>query len=119
LIASGLARTAHDVSLGGLAIALAEMAITSKIGIRLDPVNVSPRRDTYWFGERSGSIVIACESERVNDVTTQLETGSVPWTRLGVALGDAIAFSPMDSLGLSAARSRWESALLSDRPSGG
>src|SRR4029078_4657578 len=66
LIASGSVRTAHDVSLGGLAIALAEMAIASAIGIRLDTIDVSSRRDTYWFGERSGSIVIACESERVN-----------------------------------------------------
>jgi len=119
LIASGLVRTAHDVSLGGLAIALAEMAITSAIGIRLDPVDVSSRRDTYWFGERSGSIIIACEPERLSDVTAQLELDSIPWARLGVASGDAIAFSPMDSLDLSAARSRWESALLFDRQSGG
>ncbi len=57
LIRSGIVSAAHDVSDGGLGVALAEMAIASDIGAQIpwvleaDPVKV-------WFGEDQGRYVL-------------------------------------------------------------
>ncbi|TJV08690.1 MAG: phosphoribosylformylglycinamidine synthase II, partial [Mesorhizobium sp.] len=57
LIASGVVTSAHDVSDGGIAVALAEMAMASGIGatvpglVGTDPIPV-------WFGEDQGRYLL-------------------------------------------------------------
>jgi phosphoribosylformylglycinamidine synthase len=59
-VAAGLVRTAHDVSEGGLAIALAEACMTgpARLGAR---VALAPglRLDALLFGESTGRVVVA------------------------------------------------------------
>jgi phosphoribosylformylglycinamidine synthase II len=51
---------AHDVSDGGLAVALAELAVHAGLGADLDlPVDAGE-----WFGEGSGRAIVACAPER-------------------------------------------------------
>ena len=69
-ISAGEVRTAHDISLGGLAIALAEMAIHSGVGAVLN-LETPGRLDELWFGERSASILVATDA-----ATTSLGAGS-------------------------------------------
>jgi phosphoribosylformylglycinamidine synthase len=111
LVAEGHIRTAHDVSLGGLAVALAEMAIQSGIGFTLD-LDVSERRDIFWFGERSASILIAAPADQLAVLQLRAEASGVPATILGTVTSDALNFARHDSLDLSTARKRYESALV-------
>jgi phosphoribosylformylglycinamidine synthase len=68
---------AHDVSDGGLAVALAELALHSGVG-----ADVELERDMVtWFGEGAGRAVVACAPER----SEALE--GVPLRRLGVVGG--------------------------------
>lgn len=59
LIRDGRACAVHDVSDGGVLIAVAEMALSGQIGVRLDaaPAGLDPRG--FWFGEDQGRYVIA------------------------------------------------------------
>lgn len=65
LIASGIVTAAHDVSDGGLAIALAEMAMASGIGAAIpgltgsDPIPV-------WFGEDQGRYLLTLSIDPQN-----------------------------------------------------
>jgi phosphoribosylformylglycinamidine synthase len=70
----------HDVSAGGLAVALAEAAIHSGAGADLQ----LPDDPRAWFGEGGGQAVLACAP----DVVARL--GGVPIRRLGVAGGDRL-----------------------------
>ncbi len=72
--------SAHDASDGGLAVALAELAIWSGIGaeIELDSDTVT------WFGEGGGRAVVSCRPEDV----ARLE--GVPLRQLGAVGGDSI-----------------------------
>ena len=68
MVREGLATAAHDVSDGGLACALAEMAIAAEAGmdVDLDPL-VELRGgsgETNLFGEGPGGIVLAATGER-------------------------------------------------------
>src|SRR5882762_8021248 len=51
LVADGLATAVHDVSDGGLAVALAEMAMAAGIGATLD---AAAPPHAFWFGEEIG-----------------------------------------------------------------
>ena len=68
-IGDGLVRAAHDCSEGGLAVALAEMAIGGRRGVRLDPETVHPDAVVALFSESSGRIVCAVAPEAVTELT--------------------------------------------------
>ena len=67
LIAEGIATAAHDVSDGGLLVALAEMAIASGIGAELDAAPLAPH--AFWFGEDQARYVVTVRAgdRRAND----------------------------------------------------
>jgi phosphoribosylformylglycinamidine synthase len=75
-----LLSAAHDVSEGGLAVALAELALHSGVGaeIELEPEALQ------WFGEGAGRAVIACSPERVDALE------GVPLRRLGTVGGERL-----------------------------
>jgi phosphoribosylformylglycinamidine synthase len=78
----------HDVSHGGLAVALAEAAIHSGRGAEL----TLPDDPRAWFGEGGGQAVLACAP----DVVELL--GGVPLRQLGVVGGDRLLGHSVDAL---------------------
>jgi phosphoribosylformylglycinamidine synthase len=84
-----LLTSAHDASDGGLAVALAELALWSELGAEVligdDVLN--------WFGEGAGRAVVTCRPENVPHLT------GVPLRDLGRAGGDSILGIPLDRLG--------------------
>jgi phosphoribosylformylglycinamidine synthase subunit PurL len=70
----------HDVSEGGLAVALAELALWSGIGAELDLGDDA----LAWFGEGGGQAVIACSREQLGRL------GGFVLTELGVVGGDRL-----------------------------
>ncbi|HVM69955.1 MAG TPA: phosphoribosylformylglycinamidine synthase subunit PurL [Gaiellaceae bacterium] len=79
----------HDVSEGGLAIALAEAALWSGVGADVD----LPDDPRAWFGEGGGQALLACAPEEVE----RLE-GLVPLRPLGVAGGGRVLGIELDVL---------------------
>lgn len=88
LARSGAIRAAHDVSTGGLAVALARMAIASGIGAQ---VTLASRHPTAaLFGERAGRVVVATDPDHAGELGAALEAAGIPLVRLGVAKGDSL-----------------------------
>ena len=89
---------AHDVSDGGLAVALAEAALHSGVGARLD----LPLDSVTLFGEGCGQVVLALPAD-------QLETdpvgSAIELMRIGEVGGDEILGVPLARL-----RAVWEAA---------
>jgi phosphoribosylformylglycinamidine synthase len=61
-VAAGLVTTAHDISDGGLAVALAESAIMGpeRIGVEIE-LSDGIRPDALLFGESTGRVIVATE----------------------------------------------------------
>jgi phosphoribosylformylglycinamidine synthase subunit PurL len=78
----------HDVSLGGLAVALAKAALWSGLGAEV----TLPDDPRAWFGEGGGQALLACAPDVADTI------GGVPVRRLGVVGGDAILGVPLDAL---------------------
>ncbi|MEN3793351.1 phosphoribosylformylglycinamidine synthase subunit PurL [Fulvimarina sp. MAC3] len=85
LITGGIAKACHDLSDGGLAVALAEMCITSGRGMRIDAGQGFGH--ALLFGEDQARYVIAVKPEEAERIAKEAEIAGVPVRRLGVAGG--------------------------------
>lgn len=104
-VAAGAIDTAHDVSAGGLAVALAEMAVAGGLGVsaRL-PAGAAGRADEALFGESAARIVIAVAQENEAAVVGAAQSANVPLTRLGIVGGSSIDLSVPGAAGATPSR---------------
>ena len=93
MIHAGTATAVHDVSDGGLLIALAEMAIASGIGAILDEAPESIVPHAWWFGEDQGRYIVTVNEKDLLSVFTKLKAVEVPCAQIGLTGGDRIAVS--------------------------
>ncbi|MBU6396137.1 MAG: phosphoribosylformylglycinamidine synthase subunit PurL [Sphingomonadales bacterium] len=81
LIAEGKVSAVHDVSDGGLLVALAEMAMASGIGCQLEEIG-----DHFTaFGEDQGRYVVT------SAVADTIQAAGIPMTRIGTTGGTAVS----------------------------
>jgi phosphoribosylformylglycinamidine synthase II len=94
LIDAGLVRSAHDLSEGGLAVALAECAFKSEgmTGCRID-LEDGLREDALLFGESQSRIVMTCRRASLGRVLELAASRGVPARAIGRVGGDAVAVS--------------------------
>jgi phosphoribosylformylglycinamidine synthase len=114
MIADGDVRTAHDCSEGGLAVALAEMAIASGSGCVIHgdpPVGATGRLDEAWFGEAPSRIIIAGDPAAIATARERCAGAGVATFPLGAVAGTAIVLGSAQ-IDLSAATSRFDRALV-------
>jgi phosphoribosylformylglycinamidine synthase II len=116
LVREGAASAAHDVSDGGLACALAEMAVAAGIGIDadLDPL-VELRGgsgETCLFGEGPGGILLAVGESSAEALLERTAKAGVEAVPLGSAGGDRISIAAAErdvSVALADAERAWRS----------
>ena len=89
LIGGGLCDTAHDCSEGGLAVALAEMAIAGGRGAEV-VLDEPGRLDELLFGEAPARIVVAVRSADAVEVGRSLGSSGVAHRLLGTVGGEAL-----------------------------
>ncbi|MDQ7844171.1 MAG: phosphoribosylformylglycinamidine synthase subunit PurL [Armatimonadota bacterium] len=88
-VRAGLVRSVHDVSEGGLAVALAESAIAGGIGAEI-VLPAAARRDTVLFGEAPSRIILSLREEDLPALRTLARASDVPITLLGRTGGDRL-----------------------------
>jgi phosphoribosylformylglycinamidine synthase II len=90
LIGAGLISACHDVSDGGLLVALAEMAMASGMGITVDALSRDVPAHGFWFGEDQGRYVISVRTADMDAVVTRAAGAGIELTRLGATGGAAL-----------------------------
>jgi len=83
LIDKKLIKSSHDVSLGGIIIALSKMCIKGKKGATLKKPNYLINEFEYFFGEDQGRYIIEIGKNNLKNVTEILEKNSVHYDELG------------------------------------
>ena len=94
LIDAGLVSAVHDVSDGGIAVALAEMAMASGLGADV-VANEDYTAAQWWFGEDQGRYIITVpDAEAFNAYlargTENEDTARVGFRRLGTVGGESL-----------------------------
>jgi phosphoribosylformylglycinamidine synthase II len=115
LAREGIVTGAHDLSVGGLGVALARMAIASGRGAVLSlPDGAAALPSAALFGERTGRVLVAVAPDDAARLAEAAATSDVPAARLGAARGDELALElPGWSLRISVAAlaAAWEAPL--------
>ncbi|MDD2792534.1 MAG: phosphoribosylformylglycinamidine synthase subunit PurL [Sediminibacterium sp.] len=75
-------KSAHDLSEGGLAIALLESGYAGNKGFAVNPA-VDIRKDAYWFGEAQGRVIVTVGAEMLNMVLADVAKAGIACTVLG------------------------------------
>lgn len=113
-IQSGLVQSAHDVSEGGLAAALAESCISGGIGASVK-WETELRNDVALFSESQSRIVLSASPDHKNALEKLLQEAGVPFTALGVVGGNKLSININGASALEesveALKSVWEDAI--------
>ena len=98
LIADGRVTAVHDISDGGLAVALAEMAMAGGIGIEVTDSDVKEDHPgvppvplhAFYFGEDQGRYLVTCRPADVGSLQFDASRAGVPVWHCGLTGGDLL-----------------------------
>lgn len=109
LIGKGMVSAVHDCSDGGLAVALAEMAMAAGFGAEVK----LPSGDAFeiGFGEDQARYVITCPAEQAEAVIAAVEASGAPIVKLGLTGGDALTFTGLGTISVAQLKSTHEGWL--------
>jgi phosphoribosylformylglycinamidine synthase len=96
LITAGRVTAVHDVSDGGLAVTIAEMAMASGLGAHLTTPVDKPRGE-FWFGEDQARYVITTKPAEADKILAEAKAGGVPARKLGQTGADAVKIDGEDA----------------------
>ena len=89
----------HDISVGGMIIALSKMCIKGNKGVKLNSQIKLLNKFNYFFAEDQGRYIIEIENNNLAMVKKVLEENSVHFDELGVVDGNKLTFK--DELNIS------------------
>jgi phosphoribosylformylglycinamidine synthase II len=74
--------SAHEISEGGMFLALLESAKVNNLGFNIESDN-NFRKDAYLFGEGQSRVIISVPPDKEDDLVNYLNSNNVSFTRLG------------------------------------
>ncbi|AWI57327.1 phosphoribosylformylglycinamidine synthase subunit PurL [Sinorhizobium fredii] len=107
LIADGLVTAVHDCSSGGLALAVAEMAMASGIGATIEaPAGHDP--NAAFYGEDQGRYVVTVAAEKLETVASRARDAGVSLPVIGTTGGSAVKLGDARAVSVEELRSTHE-----------
>ncbi|HMJ93279.1 MAG TPA: phosphoribosylformylglycinamidine synthase subunit PurL [Allosphingosinicella sp.] len=91
IIEAGIATAVHDVSDGGLAVALAEMALAGGVGAEWTLMDLVSSATSVAFGEDQGRYVVTARSW--DELKTRAREAGIPATWIGKTGGEGLVIS--------------------------
>jgi phosphoribosylformylglycinamidine synthase len=110
LIRSGDVSAVHDVSDGGLLVAIVEMALAGDLGVELEDLPAPLPAHAMWFGEDQARFVVAASPQKADAIHKAAAVAKVPVRLLGKVGGDSIRLrgeAPLPLAILKAAHEAW------------
>ena len=109
LVADGMVLGVHDAADGGVGLALAEMAVASTVGFRVEP---PPGADHRWlFAESPSRFVLAVDPAAVDELQRRQGAAGIDGSIAGDAGGDRLVVEGLVDVPLDAAVAAWRGAL--------
>ena len=112
-----LLNSAHDCSLGGLAVTLAESALLGGLGAQISPpLGPTGERPPGWsvaalFGESQGRYLVSFSPAALEEITRLFSDHGTPFQNLGQVGGSVIVVEGLAEINLAEAKAVWEGAI--------
>jgi phosphoribosylformylglycinamidine synthase II len=110
LISASRVTTCHDLSDGGLAVALAEMAMVKGIGAKIDALPAGPNH-AVLFGEDQGRYLLSLPAGAAEAIVAEAKAAGVPAEIIGKTGGSELALPGEAAVSIAALRKVHESWL--------
>jgi phosphoribosylformylglycinamidine synthase len=107
LIQSGRIDTVHDISDGGLAVAVAEMALAGDIGAAVGQAG-QPDPIAFWVGEDQARYLIAAPFAEAEKIVAEARAAYIPVAELGKTGGSELVIDVRDRVSLTRLRAAYE-----------
>jgi phosphoribosylformylglycinamidine synthase subunit PurL len=113
LIDERLLRSCHDISSGGLAVALAECCFgpVSNVGAILKVEQHHGRRDSLLFAESGARYIVSCAPEDQEAVRQHIEKAGLVVSLSGTVGGDTLTIDGAASIAIEGAFGQWSRGL--------
>ncbi|CAG7645869.1 phosphoribosylformylglycinamidine synthase subunit PurL [Paenibacillus allorhizosphaerae] len=92
-IQQGLVASAHDLSEGGLAVALAESCMSGRLGAKVDFAASGLRNDVALFSESQSRILLSASPDKADALKQYVSAQGVPVQVLGTVGGETLNIS--------------------------
>jgi phosphoribosylformylglycinamidine synthase len=106
LIRAGRVASVHDCSDGGLATALAEMALAAGIGATVDQPPAAPA--AAFFGEDQGRYLLTAAPEALERIVADAARAGIPLTEIGTTGGASVILGDAGAVPVATLRERHE-----------
>jgi phosphoribosylformylglycinamidine synthase len=110
LIRDGLVTAVHDVSDGGILVAIAEMAMAGNMGAVL-AAQGSDKSHAFWFGENQARYVVTVADDKQLAMRAAAQKAGITHFSLGITGGDALTVTGERPILVTALKERFEGWL--------
>jgi phosphoribosylformylglycinamidine synthase len=107
LVVDGAVGAVHDVSDGGIGVALVEMALRGSTGCRV--AGIPTHREL--FSEAASRVVVCVDEGRLDEIAARATDAGIAFTVLGSAGGDRLVVDGLLDLPLAEAAARFHDAI--------
>jgi len=110
MIRSDQTTAVHDISDGGLVMALTDMALASNLGAKIQIPREADAHITL-FGEDQARYIITCKPEKTSELLRHAETAGVPAVKIGTVTPSALIIEGHATISLNMLRTAHEDWL--------
>ena len=110
LIKKEIISSAHDLSEGGLAVALSESCIEGNIGFE-SSLTIGERWDAFLFGEAQSRILVSLPKEKITEMENVCRSMNLPYVQIGMVGGENIKIGDLIDLPVNLASDTWLNSL--------
>ncbi len=110
-IQQGKVNAVHDISDGGLAVALTEMAIFSGFGAEVGLEELGSNLHKVLYSEAQSGVVVACEADGENALLKHFKDAEIPCHKLGTVQGKTLIIDSVVELDVADLENRYESVI--------
>ncbi|WP_445505276.1 phosphoribosylformylglycinamidine synthase subunit PurL [Microvirga sp. G4-2] len=111
LIRSGQVKTVHDCSDGGIALALAEMAMAGNVGAEITAMPEGMPLHAFLFGEDQARYLIAVDEDAAADILYEASAVGIQAVTLGMTGGDSLILPGRQAISVKQLKTAHESWL--------
>ena len=108
---NGTVNAVHDVSDGGLLVAVAEMALAGEFGVQLSAERHGLGKAAYWFGEDQARCVVTVPQAHLANLLAVSADKGIPAFHIGDVAGHSLSIEEDGSLSLDQLNQLYEGFL--------